>query len=90
MNKAAKIFAALAEPTRLEILLQLSKRSGCVSGLQLKLNRSQPNISQHLRVLREAGLVKSRRDGKKVCYSLSSSAVARLISAAEKLGGREW
>ncbi|MEM4348657.1 MAG: metalloregulator ArsR/SmtB family transcription factor [Candidatus Anstonellaceae archaeon] len=88
MNKAAKIFAALAEPTRLQILLQLSKRSGCVSALQLQLKRSQPNISQHLRVLREAGLVKSRREGKKVCYSLPSRAIAKLISAAAKLGGR--
>jgi len=79
----------LSEPARLEILLALAKKSGCVSVLQLRVKRSQPNVSQHLRVLREAGLVNCRCEGKKICYSVSNPEIAGLVSAASKLGGRK-
>jgi len=88
MNKAARIFSALSEPARLEMLLALSKKSGCVSALRLRVKRSQPNVSQHLRVLREAGLVSYRREGKKICYSVSNPEIVALVSAASKLGGK--
>ena len=83
------IFMALSEPARLEILELLSKKSGCVSVLQLATGRTQPNVSQHLRVLRDCGLVESRREGKKICYSVAKSGIAGFLASANKLGGRK-
>lgn len=84
--KAARIFAVLSEPARLEILLALARRHGCVSELQLATGRNQPNISQHLRVLRDCGLVATRRDGRKVCYFLAGGKVRQLLGFAKSMG----
>lgn len=70
---------ALAEPTRLSVLLAV--RSGeemCGCDLAWILGRSQALISHHLRVLREAGLVASRREARMVFYSLTVEATALL------------
>lgn len=84
-NDAARLFSVLSEPARLEILEFLSKKSGCVSMIQLATGRSQPNISQHLRVLRDSGLVECRREGRKVCYFLADRKVKKLLAAANEL-----
>lgn len=86
MKKAARLFAALSEPARLEILSALSKKRGCVSELQLAVGRSQPNVSQHLRVLRDFGLVSAKREGKRICYSLADIRIKQLLKAANMVG----
>lgn len=86
MKKAARLFAVLSEPARLEILSALSKKRGCVSELQLAVGRSQPNVSQHLRVLRDCGLVSTKREGKRICYSLADIKVKQLLEAASRIG----
>ena len=86
MDRAAKVFAVLSDPARLELLGILSRKKGCVSELQLATGRAQPNISQHLRVLRDAGLVDSCREGRKVCYSIRKPEVKRLLALAKKIG----
>jgi ArsR family transcriptional regulator len=68
----AQIFKALADATRLEILGLLAAASGprCVCELEAGFDLKQPTISHHLRVLREAGLVRAERRGLWVYYSV--------------------
>lgn len=66
------LFHALSDATRREILAQLIKRGECcVCHLYETLDMSQPKVSRHLAVLREAGLVHTRREGLWVHYSLN-------------------
>ncbi|MDP2562413.1 metalloregulator ArsR/SmtB family transcription factor [Psychrobium sp. 1_MG-2023] len=67
-------YKALADDTRLKTLLLLSaEQELCVCELMVALNLSQPKISRHLALLKEANLVHSRRQGTWVFYSLSAS-----------------
>ncbi|HHV16036.1 MAG TPA: winged helix-turn-helix transcriptional regulator [Gelria sp.] len=61
-------FKALGEPTRLKILRLLAEQELCVCELEEILDMSQPRVSQHLKVLKQAGLVKERREAqRKIC-----------------------
>lgn len=66
-----EIFKALSDETRLRILKLLEEREICVCELMQVLGMPQSTISRHMNVLRRAGLVKGRRDGKWVHYRLS-------------------
>ncbi len=81
------VFAALADPTRLR-LFDLVRRAGdggiCSCDLVEPLDRSQPTISHHLKVLREAGLVESRKEGTWVWYSVTPGATASLQAFVTK------
>ena len=67
---AAKL-AVLADPTRLAVMEYLLRRSGTVKDINKGLHLAQNLLSHHLKVLREAGLVVSRREGKGVRYELA-------------------
>jgi DNA-binding transcriptional ArsR family regulator len=67
----AEVLKTLASPRRLEILHRLSEGPREVGRLALELGISQPNVSQHLTVLRSAGMVEAERDGREVRYRLS-------------------
>ena len=67
----AEILRTLASPRRLEILHRLAEGPCEVGRLAEALGASQPNISQHLAVLRNAGIVDAERDGREVRYRLS-------------------
>lgn len=79
------IFKALSDPARVRIIETIAKRGGCVSSLGEKLGKKQPNVSQHLRVLRMAGLVESKRNGREVRYCLSDRQVLTLIETARRM-----
>ena len=85
MDREAKLFAVLSDPVRLSILESLSSKKGCVSELQMRTGKTQPNISQHLRVLRDSGLVETRKDGRNVCYSVCKPEVKELLKLAKKI-----
>ena len=68
-----KVFNALAHPSRLEILDLLREGEACVCHIQAMLDQRQAFISQHLNVLRNAGLVSSRKDGLRVYYQVSDA-----------------
>lgn len=69
----ADVYKALADKTRLHILALLSHDELCVCELVPMLDMSQPSVSQHLRKLKQAGLVKERKTAQWVYYSLDGS-----------------
>lgn len=81
---AASRARALADPTRLMLALALADGDElCVCDLAWVSERSQNLVSHHLRALREAGLARSRRDGKMVMYSLSPEGAALVAATAQ-------
>jgi ArsR family transcriptional regulator len=66
------VFKALGEPTRLKIIKLLATRELCVCDLVEIMQISQPRISQHLKVLKYAGLVNERKEGQRSICSLNS------------------
>jgi ArsR family transcriptional regulator len=71
MRNVANFFSALAEPTRLRLLYLMRDGEICVCFLQGILQTNQPKVSRHLAYLKKAGLVKARRQGKWMHYSLA-------------------
>lgn len=67
----ASLFKALSEEIRLRILHILFDGEECVSGLMDKLNLAQSHVSHHLKILKTANLIKSRREGHKISYFLA-------------------
>lgn len=70
--KASGLLKALANPDRLLLLCQLAQGEHCVSELEGLLGILQPTLSQQLGVLRQEGLVTTRREGKQIFYSIES------------------
>ena len=72
-NKLAKYAKALAHPARIAILNFLARKSSCQCGdIVEELPLSQSTVSQHLKELKEAGLIKGSIDGVKVCYCIDA------------------
>src|SRR3954464_8458 len=71
---AAALARVLCDVTRLRLLLALAQGERCVGDLTELLGQPQPTTSHHLALLRGAGLVRARRQGKQICYSLSDRA----------------
>jgi ArsR family transcriptional regulator len=71
----ADVLKTLANPRRLEILHRLAAGSCEVGRLAAELGLSQPNVSQHLAVLRAAGIVEAEREGREVHYRLTDPEV---------------
>ena len=80
---------ALGHPARLEILRVLAARGTCVCGEIVEvMPLAQATVSQHLKVLKEAGLIRGRIDGKNSCYCLDPRGMADLREALDGfLGG---
>jgi len=76
---AAARFKALGHPVRVGIAIRLADEPDtCACDFADVFRVSQPTVSQHLKVLREAGLVRTKRRGTQICYSLDPAAVAEL------------
>jgi len=75
-EETARLFHALSDATRLGILERLRDGERCVCDLMDSLDAAQSRLSFHLKVLKEAGLVSDRRDGRWVYYTLSQGALA--------------
>ncbi|MGZ4639731.1 MAG: ArsR/SmtB family transcription factor [Actinomycetes bacterium] len=82
-------FKALGHPVRLGIVRRLAvEPDTCACDFTEVFDVSQPTISQHLKVLREAGLVVTRRQGTQICYSLDPVAVRDLAGLLGELAPR--
>ena len=76
---AGDLLRALAAPVRIAIVLQLLESQRCVHDLVDALGVAQPLISQHLRVLKSAGVVHGDRQGREVVYSLVDDHLAHIV-----------
>lgn len=76
---AGDLLRALAAPVRIAIVLQLLESPRCVHDLVDALAVTQPLISQHLRVLKAAGVVHGHRQGREVVYSLVDDHLAHIV-----------
>jgi len=78
------VFKALGEPTRLKIIKLLADRELCVCDLEEVMQISQPRVSQHLKVLKHAGLVNERKEGQRTICSLNRSLLNQTINQFEE------
>ncbi len=78
-DELAALAKALGHPARVQIMRLLVRRDACICGdIVDELPLAQSTVSQHLKVLKEAGLVKGEIDGPRVCYCVEPSALRRL------------
>lgn len=85
IEKLAEFHKALGDPTRLRILSLLKTNERCVCEIVEILRLSQPTVSQHMRRLKSVNLVKDRRKGRWVYYSLDGKSYPALASILELL-----
>jgi ArsR family transcriptional regulator len=83
--RAAQLFHALSDQTRLSILQRLRLRERCVCDLTDALDAAQSRLSFHLKVLKDAGLVTDRREGRWMYYTLNTEALAEVGELAAAL-----
>ena len=84
-DRAARLFHALSDETRLSILKRLRHGERCVCELTDALDAAQSRLSFHLRVLKEAGLVTDRREGRWMYYTLNAETLAEVADLAQTL-----
>lgn len=72
MDRATRLLRVLSNPDRLLLMCHLASKESCVSDLEVATAIVQPTLSQQLAVLREEGLVSTRREGKQIFYTLAS------------------
>jgi ArsR family transcriptional regulator len=88
MNELTNIFKALSDVTRLRIIKLLEQGELCVCDIVAALDMVQPRVSFHLGALKEAGLIKDRKQGKWTHYSLSDQDLFRrmlILSVSERM-----
>ena len=85
-QETARLAKALGHPARVAIARMLVKRGECVCGTIVEgLPLSQATVSQHLKVLKQAGLIHGEIDGPRVCYCINPEALKRFKSLLEQL-----
>ena len=85
LSRAVELFHALSDETRLAIVQRLRGGEHCVCDLTDLLDAAQSRLSFHLRVLKDAGLVSDRKEGRWVHYSLNKDAFAEIQSVVGDL-----
>ena len=83
-EEMSEILKALAHPARLEIVTGLLENECNVSQVQEKLGLPQSTVSQHLRVLKNGGIIKGRREGTRVCYTVVNKWVREIIEMMQE------
>lgn len=85
LDSEAKIFKALSDVNRLKIVQLLKEGELCACELTFALSNSQSTVSHHLSVLKNAGLIKERKEGKWSYFRISDGAVIELLKQAKLL-----
>lgn len=80
MTLVIQIFKALSDETRVTILLLLAKQNVCAKGIAKRLNISEAAVSQHIKVLKEAGLIVGYKKGYRVHYSVNEETLDALTT----------
>ena len=89
LARAAELFHALSDPTRLAVLDLLRDGERCVCELQAEIDASQSRLSFHLKVLKEAGLVTDRKEGRWSFYMLSPETLSEAHDAVRVLATQQ-
>lgn len=77
----AQLLRVMAHPTRLQILRELARGTKCVTNICCLLDMAQPNVSQHLALLKQSGLVACQKQGVMRCYELTRPGLVRALLA---------
>src|ERR671935_2440098 len=85
MSLKAKLFRGLGDSTRLSILECLREGEKTTSQIVTETGQSQSNVSNHLSCLLDCGLVKNRRQGKNIFYSLGDKKVSKLLEESDAI-----
>lgn len=86
-EQISKLLSLIGQPARIQILLMIGAQEACVCHMEAGLRMRQASISQHLMVLRKAGLVTSRRDGRNIFYRITQPEVLEVLQQAARLTG---
>lgn len=89
LDAAGDILRALAAPVRIALVLQLQQSQRCVHELVDALDLPQPLVSQHLRILKAAGVVAGERSGREVMYRLVDHHLAHIVRDAVAHAGED-
>lgn len=81
----ASILKALGQPTRLQILELLKDGERCVCEIFPAINQEQANVSKHLSILRQAGILESRKDGLRILYRIKTPEILVLLDGVSRL-----
>ena len=84
-RRQSKFFKALSDEKRIRILKLLTVKEMCVCELMIALDTTQPNLSHHLKILENQGLVNRRKEGKWAYYSLTNSEVIEKLVKTDLL-----
>lgn len=85
IEMASRSLKAMAHPLRLKILCVLGEKEVCVQSIVENVGTSQSNISQHLAILRDKGILSSRKDANKVFYRVGDERTLRLIGMMQEV-----
>lgn len=85
INRASRSLKAMSHPLRLKILCTLGDQEVSVQDIVDSVGTSQSNISQHLAILRDKGILASRKDANKVFYRVSDTRTLRLIGMMQEV-----
>lgn len=88
MNNLHKLFKALGDETRIKILMIISRRIICQRGISKQLQISDSAVSQHIKILKEANILKGYKDGYFVFYQINTEVFNECINFIEFLGGK--
>ncbi len=90
MQKEIKLLKALGDETRMKIIQCLLDGEKCACAVVPSIGRAQPTVSQHLKILEEAGVLESRREGVNILYNLKSNKTRQImkILGIQKLENR--
>ncbi len=84
LRKRVELLRVIAHPVRIKILEELTKGVKCVSDFEDFLDISQPNVSQHLSLLRQYGVIDYYMDGRLRCYFLRDPIIPDILSTLKK------
>ena len=92
LKQLEKISKALADTTRLQILLDMSKRKGCIqcSEIMTITKLAQPSVSHHIKTLIEAGLIEPEKEGRNYSYNLNQMLLNEYAGWISKLQGGNY
>ena len=83
-----EIFKALTDPTRLKILECIKNGEKCICEIIPYTGKSQPNVSQHLKIMKHAGIIEERKDGTRIMNKVSNNEIYNIIDQVKRISKR--